>query len=83
MVREREARFRATYGFASDALPSEHFLSAARLTALGDQLAVTWQLHQPKLPWRTSLTRRVNGLRARREAAHFPVIVGRRRGATP
>jgi SAM-dependent methyltransferase len=78
MVREREARFQAAYGFASNALPSEHFLSTARLKTLGEQLGLTWQMYQPTLPWRTAVSRRFNGLRARREAARFPVIVGRR-----
>ena len=34
MVHEREARFRRAYGFASDALPSEHYLTPARLDEL-------------------------------------------------
>jgi len=78
MVQERQARFLARYGFASDALPSEHFLTPARLAELGRQLHLTWQVHQPRLDWRSTLGRGVGALRARREAARFPVIVGRR-----
>jgi len=78
MVQERQSRFMTTYGFASDALPSEHFLIPARLDELGKELTLSWQLHQPRLDWRSTLGRTMGGIRARREAARFPVIVGRR-----
>ena len=78
MVQEREARFLATYGFASNALECEHFLTRQRLDVLSASLGLAWQLHTPSLDPRTALTRRVNGLRARREPASFPVIAGTR-----
>ena len=77
MVHERQARFLATYGFASDALPSEHFLTPARLRALASDLGLEWQVHTPGLDWRSAVGRAIGGLRARREPARFPVIVGR------
>ena len=76
MVQEREARFRATYGFASDALPSEHFLTPSRLSQLAGALSIAWRIYQPRLDVRDALSRAVNGIRARREPARFPVIVG-------
>jgi SAM-dependent methyltransferase len=79
MVQERQARFLAAYGFASDALPSEHFLTPARLASLASSLGLIWQVHQPGLDWRSALGRAVGGIRARREPARFPVIVGRAR----
>jgi SAM-dependent methyltransferase len=78
MVQEREARFLAAYGFASNALRSEHFLTPARMEALSAALHIAWQVHTPRLDPRTALTRRLNGLRAHREPASFPVIVGTR-----
>jgi SAM-dependent methyltransferase len=78
MVQEREARFLATYGFASNALPCEHFLTPDRLSQISRDLGIRWQTHRPRLDPRTTLERKVNGLRARREPAHFPVIVGTR-----
>ncbi len=78
MVQEREARFRATYGFASNALPSEHFLTQTRLKQVGDEVGIRWRSYQPPLDARTSLSRTINGVRARREPAKFPVIVGTR-----
>ena len=77
MVQERQARFRAAYGFASDALPSQHYLTPAHLERVGRELGIAWQVHQPTLDWRSSVGRTLGGLRARREPARFPVIVGR------
>jgi SAM-dependent methyltransferase len=78
MVEERRARFLAQYGFASDALHSEHFLTPARLDALASELHLSWRIYRPVLDWRSELGRKLGGLRARREPAHFPVIVGTR-----
>jgi SAM-dependent methyltransferase len=79
MVQERRARFLAHYGFASDALSSEHFLTPARLDTLGAQLDIGWRVYRPALDWRSAFGRALGGARAGREPAHFPVIVGRRR----
>jgi hypothetical protein len=79
MVQERRARFLARYGFASDALSSEHFLTPARLDTLAAQLDMDWRIHRPALDWRTKLGRTIGSIRARREPASFPVIVGKRR----
>jgi len=78
MVQEREARFMATYGFASNALACEHFLTPERLSSVGAEVGIHWRTYQPRLDLRTSIERRVNGLRARREPARFPVVVGHR-----
>jgi SAM-dependent methyltransferase len=78
MVQEREARFVARYGFASNALSCENFLTPKRLSEVADRLGIRWQSHAPRLDLRTSLSRTANGLRARREPTRFPVIVGTR-----
>ena len=78
MVQEREARFLATYGFASNALPSEHFLTQMRLDQVGNELGIRWRIYTPRLDARTAAMRALNGLRARREPARFPVIAGTR-----
>jgi SAM-dependent methyltransferase len=78
MVREREARFRRTYGFPSTAMPSEHYLTSARLETLSRELGLKWQVYAPRLDARAAVTRRLNGLRARREPARFPVIAATR-----
>jgi SAM-dependent methyltransferase len=78
MVREREARFRATYGFASNALAHEHFLTPEKLADVARELQIQWRTFLPRLDRRTVLARRLNGVRARREPASFPVVVGTR-----
>jgi SAM-dependent methyltransferase len=78
MVQEREARFLAAYGFASNALPSQHFLTPAHLDAVAADLGIRFQMHLPRLDRRSAIERRLGGLRARREPARFPVIVGTR-----
>ncbi len=76
MVQERERRFMASYGFASNALACEHFVTPARLDEVGRALGIRWRTYRPHLDPRTSVTRALDGLRARREPARFPVIVG-------
>jgi SAM-dependent methyltransferase len=78
MVKEREARFEYTYGFASNALPSEHYLTPGRLSELSNQLDIRWHIHMLRLDWRSWARRTLGGLRARREPARFPVVVGTR-----
>jgi len=78
MVRERETRFLATYGFASNALASQHFLTPARLDAVGADVGIRWRMHLPGLDRRSAIARKRGGLRARREPARFPVIEGTR-----
>jgi SAM-dependent methyltransferase len=78
MVQEREARFLAQFGFASNALAHEHFLTPARLATVGRELGITWRTYQPRLDIRTTVQRRFNGLRARRQPATFPLVVGTR-----
>ncbi|MGI9147390.1 MAG: class I SAM-dependent methyltransferase [Chloroflexota bacterium] len=77
MVQERQQRFLGAYGFPSTALSSEHFLTRARLRTLAVELGLEWQVHTPDLDVRSALSRVIGGLRARREPASFPVIVGR------
>ncbi|HET7034461.1 MAG TPA: HemK2/MTQ2 family protein methyltransferase [Thermomicrobiaceae bacterium] len=78
MVREREAQFAREYGFPSNAVPMEGFLTFQRLDALGAALGLRWQRIEPDYglgwalrPWRARLRRR-------REPARFVLAVGKR-----
>ena len=75
MVIEREARFTERYGFPSNQLNSEHFLTYRRITKLADKLRTRYQLFHlhtlAKRTWRRAKVR-ANGSR---EAAEFPIIV--------
>ena len=78
MTAERQQHFRREYGFASDALASEHYLTHDRLKLLGDALGIVWQPHRPHYGWRWVLRRLVGRIRTRREPAEFYVIAGKR-----
>ncbi len=78
MVREREEQFTKRYGFASDSLQSENYLTYQRMDELAAKLGVTWRhirpfygIHWAVRPW---LAR----LRNRREPAEFGLWVGSR-----
>lgn len=81
MVRERETEFVRRYGFASNSLPSENFLTYRRLDELAEALGIEWRLIEPSYgldwalrPWKAKLRRR-------REPAKFLLIVSERVGA--
>jgi SAM-dependent methyltransferase len=76
MVREREATFTQAYGFPSNALPSENFLTYQRLQDLAEVLQLRWTFIQPFYGWRWQLRPLAARLRGRREPARFAVMVG-------
>jgi hypothetical protein len=78
MVREREAAFQRAYGFPSNALASEGYLSEARLAALATALGLRWRRIAPFYGWRWALRPLLARLRGRREPARFLVLVGTR-----
>jgi len=76
MVQEREARFKERFGFPSNALPSENFLTYPFLKTLETQLAIRWQLITPFYGLGWMLRPLKAALRATREPAKFHIIVG-------
>jgi len=74
MVREREGLFRKEYGFASNALPSENFLTRSRLMEVGQRLGTRWQLYRPFYGWGWELRPWKARLLGRREPAQFYLI---------
>ncbi len=81
MVDEREASFRQRFGFASDALPSENYLTFDRLDDLSLTLGIEWRTVEPFYGLRWSLRPWKARLRRSREPAKFLVIAGKRRVA--
>jgi SAM-dependent methyltransferase len=75
MVRERHAAFRRRYGFASDAIDSENYLTYGRLESISDTLGLRHQIYWPVPPWRSQIRRWRTRLRGQREPAQFPVIL--------
>ena len=78
MVQERELQFKAKYGFASDHLQSENYLTYARLDELARELRLTWKIITPFYGVRWMLRPLIAKLLRRREPAKFHLIVGSR-----
>lgn len=77
MVREREAQFKERYGFASDSLQSENFLTYARLNELAEKVNITWKYITPFYGVGWMMRPLISMLLRRREPAGFHLIVGR------
>ena len=75
MVAERRAGFVQRYGMASDSLPSEGFLTWRGMADLSRHMGFSWTAIWPVQSWRRACRRMFAGLRVRREAARFPVVV--------
>ncbi|VAW32998.1 hypothetical protein MNBD_CHLOROFLEXI01-276, partial [hydrothermal vent metagenome] len=75
MVAEREAAFNKQFGFASNALPNENFLTPTRLNQLAEQLCLSWIQFDTVPMWRQWVRRLKVRLRGQREPAQFPIVV--------
>jgi Methylase involved in ubiquinone/menaquinone biosynthesis len=78
MVAEREERFKTKYGFASDQLQSENYLTYKRLDDLGRALHISWKRITPFYGMRWMFRPLFAALLRRREPAKFHLIVGRK-----
>jgi ubiquinone/menaquinone biosynthesis C-methylase UbiE len=78
MVAEREEQFKQKYGFASDNLESENFLTYARLKELAQELHIHWKFITPFYGVRWMMRPFVSALLRRREPAQFHLITGRK-----
>lgn len=78
MVAEREAAFQDQYGFASNALDSENFLTHERLRELGDSLGIRCLTFRPFYGLRWLLRSLKTWMTGKREPAKFHVIVATR-----
>jgi SAM-dependent methyltransferase len=77
MVHEREANFKEQYGFASNAMPSQNYLTFQHLDELAAQLAIEWQFISPAYNWRWTIRSWKTRLFNRREPAKFLLIIGK------
>ena len=78
MVREREEQFTKRYGFASDSLQSENYLTYQRMDELAANLGIPWRHIHPFYGIRWALRPMLACLRGRREPAEFGLWVGNR-----
>jgi SAM-dependent methyltransferase len=78
MVEEREEQFKAKYGFASNHLQSENYLTYIRLDDLARELAITWKRITPFYGLRWMFRPLISKLLRRREPAKFHLVVGKK-----
>jgi SAM-dependent methyltransferase len=79
MVRERERQFTERYGFPSDNLKSENYLTYIRLNELARELDLSWEFITPFYGVRWVVRPLLAKILGRREPAKFHVIVGSRK----
>ncbi|MCX6081542.1 MAG: class I SAM-dependent methyltransferase [Chloroflexi bacterium] len=78
MVQERETHFQERFGFPSNTLQSENYLTYQLLKTLAAPLALQWKFITPFYGLRWMLRPLKAWLRANREPAKFHIIVGSR-----
>lgn len=76
MVREREDKFRSSYGFASNSIHSENFLTYARLSDLARQVHLQWKLVNVSYGLGWDLRKFKARVSGKREPAVFRIVVG-------
>ncbi len=79
MVAEREAQYRRAFGFPSNSLPSENYLTYDRLRGLSKDMEIEWSTIRTFRGWHWALRPLLARARGRRQPADFLVIVGKRR----
>jgi SAM-dependent methyltransferase len=75
MVQARESAFTQRFGFASNALPSENYLTYPRLDELAQAQGLRWQAFTPFYGLRWLLRPWKARLLGQREPAHFHLLV--------
>ncbi len=76
MVKERQAQFLNKYGFPSDAIASENFLTYQRLQQLSANLDIQWKIIHPFYGVKWALRPWKARLKGQREPANFMIITG-------
>lgn len=79
MVAERSSAFLSHYGFASDSIKSENYLTYQRMDELGEKLGIHWRHLRPFYGVRWAIRPFLARLRGRREPAEFGLWIGTRR----
>jgi SAM-dependent methyltransferase len=78
MVAEKHANFFATYGFASNSLRSQEFLTPQRLSALATSLHVRWRVLKPWYGLNWAMRPLRAKLQRRRTPSKFRIFVAER-----
>lgn len=73
MIAERRDHFLAKFGFASDGLASEEYLTDEKLAALASEHGLQWQIHKPWYGMRWAMRPYVSRWKGERESSEFRV----------
>jgi SAM-dependent methyltransferase len=77
MLRERRAAFQQQYGFPSDGLSSQEYLTDERLNQLEKLFGIRWQVHHPNYGLRWAMRPIVARLNGKREPSSFRIYAAR------
>ena len=80
MLDERRQSFLARYGFPSDSIASQEYLTDERMADLARQFAVSWQIHRPYYGWRWRMRPVVAKLKGKREPSEFRIYLAQVKG---
>lgn len=75
MIAEKRDLFTMKFGFPSDGIASQEFLTDSRLLALEDRFALQWHVHSPWYGVRWALRPLIARVRGRREPSRFRIYV--------
>ena len=78
MVQERQLQFERQYGFPSNAIPSENYLTFDRVRELGGLHSLAWEPLTPVYGFRWVVRPWIARLRQQREPARFIILIGKR-----
>jgi SAM-dependent methyltransferase len=73
MVQERRKEFVRRFGFPSDALASEEYLTDERLSSLAEKFSLQWTIHRPWYGLRWAMRPWIAKAKGRREPASFRI----------
>ena len=79
MVQERQLQFERQYGFPSNALPSENYLTFDRVRELGELHNLAWEALVPAYGFHWAARPWIARLRRQREPARFILLIGKRK----
>jgi SAM-dependent methyltransferase len=77
MLRERRLAFQQQFGFPSDGLSSQEYLTDERLHELEKLFGISWQIHRPNYGLRWALRPVIAKLNGKREPSSFRIYVAR------
>jgi SAM-dependent methyltransferase len=77
MLRERRAAFQQKYGFPSDGLASQEYLTDRSLRELEKLFGIKWQIHHPSYGLRWSMRPVLAKLNGKREPSSFRIYVAK------